>query len=161
MEVTQFTYFQQVGGFDLKPISVEFTYGLERLAMYLQGIDNVYELDWNGEIRYGDVHHSAEVEYSRHNFELADVAMLFQLFDMYEAESDRLSAAGLVQPAYDYCLKCSHVFNLLDARKAISVTERTRFIGRVRKLARASAHLYVKKREEMGHPLLGHWEVNL
>jgi glycyl-tRNA synthetase alpha chain len=161
MEVTQFTYFQQVGGFDLKPISVEFTYGLERLAMYLQGIDNVYELDWNGEIRYGDVHHKAEVEYSRHNFELADVSMLFTLFDMYEAESQRLSEAGLVLPSYDYCLKCSHAFNLLEARKAISVAERTRFIGRVRRLARTAAGLYLKQREEMDHPLAGSWEVNL
>jgi glycyl-tRNA synthetase alpha chain len=161
MEVTQFTYFQQVGGFDLKPISVEFTYGLERLTMYLQGIDNVYELDWNGEIRYGDVHHQGEVEYSRHNFELADVPMLFNLFDMYEHEASRLSEQGLVLPAYDYCLKCSHVFNLLEARRAISVPERTRFIGRVRKLARESATQYLHQREEMGHPLLGRWEVSL
>ncbi|MDR1545378.1 MAG: glycine--tRNA ligase subunit alpha [Deltaproteobacteria bacterium] len=161
MEVTQFTYFQQVGGFDLKPISVEFTYGVERLAMYLQGVDNVYELDWNGEIRYGDVHHAGEVEYSKHNFELADVPMLFGLFDMYEAESQRLSAEGLVLPSYDYCLKCSHTFNLLDARRAISVAERTRFIGRVRKLARNAAALFVKQREDMGHPLLGRWEVSL
>ncbi|MDR1083651.1 MAG: glycine--tRNA ligase subunit alpha [Deltaproteobacteria bacterium] len=161
MEVTQFTYFQQVGGFDLTPVSVEFTYGLERLAMYLQGIDNVYELDWNGEIRYGDVHHQGEVEYSRHNFELADVSMLFSLFDMYEAESRRLSEAGLVLPAYDYCLKCSHTFNLLEARKAISVAERTRFITRVRHLARTVAAGYIRQREEMGHPLLGRWEVNL
>jgi glycyl-tRNA synthetase alpha chain len=161
MEVTQFTYFQQVGGFDLKPISVEFTYGLERLAMYLQGIDNVYELDWNGEIRYGDVHHQGEVEYSRFNFELADVPMLFNLFDMFEHEAARLSDEGLVLPAYDYCLKCSHVFNLLDARRAISVPERTRFIGRVRKLARESCGQYVRQREELGHPLLGNWEVSL
>jgi glycyl-tRNA synthetase alpha chain len=161
MEVTQFTYFQQVGGFELKPISVEFTYGLERLAMYLQGVDNVYELDWNGEIRYGDVHHQGEVEYSRFNFELADVPMLFNLFDMYEHEAARLSDEGLVLPAYDYCLKCSHVFNLLDARGAISVPERTRFIGRVRKLARESSAQYVRQREEMGHPLLGAWETSL
>jgi glycyl-tRNA synthetase alpha chain len=161
MEVTQFTYFQQVGGFDLKPISVEFTYGLERLAMYLQGIDNVYELDWNGDVRYGDVHHQGEVEYSRFNFELADVPMLFNLFDMYEHEAARLSDEGLVLPAYDYCLKCSHVFNLLDARRAISVPERTRFIGRVRKLAKGSCAQYLKQREEMGHPLLGNWEVSL
>jgi glycyl-tRNA synthetase alpha chain len=161
MEVTQFTYFQQVGGFDLKPISVEFTYGVERLAMYLQGVDNVFDLDWNGEIRYGDVHHQDEVEYSRHNFELADVNALFALFDAYEAESDRLAQAGLVRPAYDYCLKCSHAFNLLDARKAISVAERTSFIGRVRRLARAVAIEHVKQREAMGHPLMGRWEVSL
>jgi glycyl-tRNA synthetase alpha chain len=161
MEVTQFTYFQQVGGFDLKPISVEFTYGIERLAMYLQGIDNVYDLNWNEKVRYGDVHHQGEVEYSKHNFEYADVKMLFQLFDMYEAESTRLAELGLVLPSYDYCLKCSHTFNLLDARRAISVAERTRFIGRVRKLARSVAALYVKQREDLGHPLMGRWEVNL
>ncbi|MDR2140562.1 MAG: glycine--tRNA ligase subunit alpha [Deltaproteobacteria bacterium] len=161
MEVTQFTYFQQVGGFDLKPISVEYTYGVERLAMYLQGVDNVFDLDWNGEIRYGDVHHEDEVEYSKHNFELADVTALFTLFDMYEAEANRLSEAGLVLPAYDYCLKCSHTFNLLDARKAISVAERTRFIGRVRRLARAAATEHLKQRERLGHPLLGRWEVSL
>jgi glycyl-tRNA synthetase alpha chain len=161
MEVTQFTYFQQVGGFDLRPVSVEFTYGLERLAMYLQGVDNVYDLDWNGELRYGDVHRQGEVEYSRHNFELADTGMLFRLFDMYENEASRLSAAGLVLPAYDYCLKCSHAFNLLDARRAISVPERARFIGRVRKLARESCAQYVKQREELGHPLLGCWEAPL
>lgn len=161
MEVTQFTYFQQVGGVDLCPISVEYTYGVERLAMYLQGIDNVYDLDWNGHVRYGDVFHQAEVEYSVHNFEKADVAMLFKLFDMYEAEGQRLAAAGLVLPSYDYCLKCSHAFNLLDARGAISVAERTRFIGRVRNLAREAAKLYVAQREAMGHPLMGRWEVNL
>ncbi|MDR1609098.1 MAG: glycine--tRNA ligase subunit alpha [Deltaproteobacteria bacterium] len=161
MEVTQFTYFQQVGGFDLKPISVEYTYGVERLAMYLQGVDNVFDLDWNGEIRYGDVHHQAEVEYSKHNFELADVPTLFTLFDLYEAESARLSEAGLVLPAYDYCLKCSHAFNLLDARKAISVAERVRFIGRVRRLARNVAGDYIQQRESLGHPLKGCWEVPL
>ncbi|MDR1677168.1 MAG: glycine--tRNA ligase subunit alpha [Deltaproteobacteria bacterium] len=161
MEVTQFTYFQQVGGFDLKPISVEYTYGIERLAMYLQGIDNVYDLNWNNQIRYGDVHHMGEVEYSKFNFELADVPMLFSLFDMYEAESAKLAEVGLVLPSYDYCLKCSHAFNLLDARGAISVAERTRFIGRVRKLARNVAALYVGQREQLGHPLMGRWEVNL
>ncbi|MDR3204900.1 MAG: glycine--tRNA ligase subunit alpha [Deltaproteobacteria bacterium] len=161
MEVTQFTYFQQVGGFDLKPISVEFTYGVERLAMYLQGVDNVYDLNWNNKIRYGDVHHQGEVEYSKFNFDLADTKMLFKLFDMYEVESIRLSEAGLVLPSYDYCLKCSHTFNLLDARRAVSVTERTSFIGRVRKLARNAATLYVQQRQDMGHPLLGNWEVSL
>jgi glycyl-tRNA synthetase alpha chain len=161
MEVTQFTYFQQVGGFDLAPVSVEYTYGLERLAMYLQGVDNVYDLDFNGHIRYGDVFHRAEVEYSKHNFEFADVAMLFRLFDMYEAEAQKLQAQGLVLPAYDYCLKCSHTFNLLDARGAISVAERTRFIGRVRNLAREAAKLHVEQREAMGHPLMGRWEGSL
>ena len=161
MEVTQFTYFQQVGGFDLTPISVEYTYCLERLAMYLQGVDNVYDLDWNGHIRYGDVHHQGEVEYSRHNFEYADVPMLFGLFDTYEGEARRLAEIGLVLPAYDYCLKCSHTFNLLEARGAISVTERTRFIGRVRALARETARLYVEQRQALGQPLMGRWEVAL
>jgi glycyl-tRNA synthetase alpha chain len=161
MVVTQFSYFQQVGGFELKPVSVEFTYGLERLAMYLQGVDNVYELDWNGAIRYGDVHHQGEVEYSRYNFEEASVPMLFSLFDMHEAESSRLLEAGLVLPGYDHCLKCSHTFNLLDARGAISVPERTRFIGRVRRLAREAAQGFARQREAMGHPLLGRWEDNL
>jgi glycyl-tRNA synthetase alpha chain len=161
MEVTQFTYFQQVGGFDLAPISVEYTYGIERLAMYLQGVDNVYDLDWNGHIRYGDVHHQGEVEYSRHNFEHADVPMLFRLFDTYEGESRRLAELGLVLPSYDYCLKCSHTFNLLEARGAISVAERTRFIGRVRNLARETARLYVEQRQAMGYPLMGRWENGL
>jgi len=161
MEVTQFTYFQQIGGFDLTPISVEYTYGLERLAMYLQGVDNVYDLDWNGYLRYGDVHHQGEVEYSKHNFEHADVPMLFRLFDAYEGESRRLAELGLVLPAYDYCLKCSHAFNLLEARSAISVAERTRFIGRVRGLAREAARLYVDQRQTLGHPLLGRWENGL
>ncbi|MCL1889991.1 MAG: glycine--tRNA ligase subunit alpha [Desulfovibrionaceae bacterium] len=161
MEVTQFTYFQQIGGFDLVPVSVEYTYGIERLAMYLQGVDNVYDLDWNGHIRYGDVHHQGEVEYSRHNFEYADVSMLFRLFDAYEGESRRLAEIGLVLPAYDYCLKCSHSFNLLDARGAISVAERTSFIGRVRNLARETARLYVEQREALGHPLMGRWEGGL
>jgi glycyl-tRNA synthetase alpha chain len=161
MEVTQFTYFQQVGGFDLSPISVEYTYGIERLAMYLQGVDNVYDLDWNGHIRYGDVHHQGEVEYSKHNFEHADVPMLFKLFDTYEDESRRLAELGLVLPAYDYCLKCSHTFNLLEARGAISVAERTRFIGRVRALARETARLYVEQRQALGHPLMGRWENGL
>lgn len=161
MEVTQFTYFQQVGGFDLAPISVEYTYGLERLAMYLQGVDNVYDLDWNGHLRYGDVHHQGEVEYSKHNFEHADVPMLFSLFDTYEGESRRLAELGLTLPAYDYCLKCSHTFNLLEARSAISVAERTRFIGRVRGLAREVARLYVEQRQALGHPLMGRWENGL
>jgi len=159
MEVTQFTYFQQVGGFDLSPISVEYTYGIERLAMYLQGVDNVYELDWNGHVRYGDVFHQAEVEYSRHNFEHADVPMLFFLFDAYEGESRRLAELGLVLPSYDYCLKCSHAFNLLEARGAISVAERTRFIGRVRALARETARLYLEQRQAMGHPLMSRRET--
>jgi glycyl-tRNA synthetase alpha chain len=157
MEVTQFTYFQQVGGIDLAPISVELTYGLERIAMYLQEVDNVYDLAWNHQIRYGDVHHQGEVEFSKYNFETADVDMLFKSFDMAEHESNRQIREGLVLPAYDYCLKCSHLFNLLEARGAISVTERTRFIGRVRNLAREVAQAYTAQRAEMGHPLMGRW----
>ena len=154
MEITQFTYFQQAGGFDLNPISVELTYGLERIAMYLQQVDNVYNLAWNSSIKYGDVHHRGEVEYSTYNFEKADVAMLFSLFNMYEQEAKNMIREGLVLPAYDYCLKCSHTFNLLEARGSISVTERTGYIARVRELAKGCAATYVTQREEMGHPLL-------
>ncbi len=154
MEITQFTYFQQAGGIDLHPVSVELTYGPERIAMYLQGVDNVYDLQWTTGVTYGDVHHRGEVEHSIYNFEQADVDMLFRLFSMYEAESSRIVALGLVLPAYDYCLKCSHTFNLLNARGAISVAERNSLIGRVRNLARLCAEGYLKQREEMGFPLL-------
>ena len=154
MEVTQFTYFQMAGSLELHPISVELTYGLERIAMYLQKVDNVYDLKWNDDIRYGEVAHQQEVEQSTYNFEVADVDMLFKRFNMYEAESKRTIAMGLVLPAYDLCLKCSHTFNLLDARGAVSVAERTGYIGRVRNLARACAEGYVKQREEMGFPLI-------
>lgn len=154
MEITQFTYFQQVGGIDLNPVCIEITYGIERIAMYLQGIDNVYDLEWAHGIKYGDVHHRGEWEFSTYNFETADIEMLRKLFDMYEAESIRTAEKDLVLPAYDYCLKCSHVFNLLDARGAISVAERTNYIARVRNLAKLSAEGYVKQREKMGFPLL-------
>jgi glycyl-tRNA synthetase alpha chain len=143
MEITQFTYFQQVGGIDLHPISVELTYGLERISMYLQGIDNLFELQWNDKVKYQDIHFQTEVEFCKYNFEQADVSMLFKLFDMYETEAKRLLEMGLILPAYDYCLKCSHSFNLLDARGALSVTERTRFIARVRTLARGCAKGYL------------------
>ncbi len=156
MEITQFTYFQQAGSIELAPISVELTYGLERITMYLQGVDNVYDLKWNQNTPYGAVHHQQEVEQSTYNFEVADVSMLLALFNHYEAESQRISAAGLVLPAYEYCLKCSHTFNLLDARGAISVTERTGYIGRIRNLARTCAEAYLKQREQMGFPLLAH-----
>jgi len=154
MEITQFTYFQQVGGIDLKPVSVEITYGIERIAMYLQQCDSVYDIEWGNGVRYRDIHHKSEVEFSRYNFEEADIEMLFTLFDTYERESRRLSERGLVLPAYDYCLKCSHTFNMLDARKAISVTERVGYIGRVRNLARLCAEGYVVQREAMEFPLL-------
>ena len=154
MEITQFTYFQQAASIELDPVSVEITYGLERIAMYLQGVDNVFNLKWNEAITYGDLHHQAEVEHSTYNFEQADVKMLLALFDMYEAECQRVVAASLVLPAYEYCLKCSHAFNLLDARGAISVTERTGYIARVRNLARACGEAYLEQRKAMGFPLL-------
>ena len=154
MEITQFTYFQQAGSIDLNPVSVELTYGPERIAMYIQGVSSVYDLEWTKGIKYGDVHHRGEVEHSTYNFELADVDMLFRLFDMYEAEALRIIGHHLVLPAYDYCLKCSHAFNLLNARGAISVAERSSLIGRVRQLARLCAEGYLKQREEMGFPLL-------
>jgi glycyl-tRNA synthetase alpha chain len=154
MEITQFTYFQQAGSIDLHPVSVELTYGPERIAMYIQGVESVYDLEWTKGVKYGDVHHRGEVEHSVYNFEQADVNMLFRLFDMYEAECQRIIGLGLVLPAYDYCLKCSHTFNLLNARGAISVAERASLIGRVRTLARLCAEGYLKQREEMGFPLL-------
>ena len=154
MEITQFTYFQQVGSIDVKPVSVEITYGLERLAMYIQGVENVYDLTWVEGVSYGDVFHRNEVEQSHYNFELADTALLFHLFDLYEKEAVRVLEAGFVLPAYDYVLKCSHTFNLLDARGAISVSERTAFIGRVRNMARLCAQGYLEQREALGYPLL-------
>jgi glycyl-tRNA synthetase alpha chain len=148
MEVTQFTYFQQVGGFDCRPVPAEITYGIERLAMYIQGVDSVFDLTWvvgpDGETyTYGDVFKRNEYEYSRHNFEIADTDMLYRLFDTYEAECRRILEAGTPLPAYDYVLKCSHAFNLLDARGAIAVAERVSFIGRVRALAKACCEAYV------------------
>jgi len=154
MEITQFTYFQQVGSIDLDPVSVELTYGLERITMYLQNVDNVYDLQWNDTVKYGHVHLETEKQFSKYNFEVSDKGRLFQWFDMYEAEAKALLEQDLILPAYDYTLKCSHAFNLLDARGAISVTERTGFIGRVRKLSRLCAEGYVRQREELGHPLL-------
>jgi glycyl-tRNA synthetase alpha chain len=160
MEITQFTYFQQAGGIDLKPVSGELTYGAERICMYLQGVDNVFDLQWNSEMKYGDIHLMTEQQHSKYNFESADVSMFQKLFDMYEAESLRLVEEGLVLPAYDYCLKCSHAFNMLDARGAISVAERTGFIGRVRNLARRCAEGYLADREALGFPLLKGEPVN-
>lgn len=154
MEITQFTYFQQVGGQDVKPVSVEITYGLERLAMYIQGVENVYGIAWTDDVTYGDVFHQNEFEQSSYAFDLSDEKLLFDLFDKYEAEAVRVIEAGYVHPAHDYVLKCSHTFNLLDARGAISVSQRTAFIGRVRKLARLCAEAYLAQREELGYPLL-------
>jgi glycyl-tRNA synthetase alpha chain len=154
MEITQFTYFQQAGSLDLLPITVEITYGLERIAMYLQKVENVYHLAWNDNVSYGEIFHQAEVEFSTFNFEEANVEALVGFFNTYESEANKLVEKGLILPAYDYCLKCSHTFNLLDARKAISVAERTRYIGRIRNIARQVAMKYTEQRKEMGYPLL-------
>ena len=154
MEITQFTYFQMAGSIELKPIPVELTYGLERIAMYLQRVDSVFDLQWTEDVTYGQVHHRQEVEQSTYNFEKADVSALFDMFAKYEAEAKKQIKQGLVLPTYEYCLKCSHTFNLLDARGAISVTERTGYIGRIRNLARLSAEGYLQQREDMGFPLL-------
>jgi len=154
MEVTQFTYFQQVGGIDLKPVSVELTYGIERIAMYLQNVDSIYDIEWTKGIKYGEVHKQDEIEFSRFNFDESNVELLLSQFDSCEKEAKRLNAAGLVMPSYEYCLKCSHTFNLLDARGVISVTERTKYIARVRHLAKICAEAFSKQREEMGYPLL-------
>jgi glycyl-tRNA synthetase alpha chain len=161
MEITQFTYFQEVGGITLDPISVELTYGIERLALYLQGVDSVYDLAWGGGLRYGEVFHTAEVQFSHYNFERVDAEQSRLLFDRYEQEAKALLAAdegrgALVLPAYDVCLKLSHLFNLLDARGAMSVTERARYIGRVRAVARQCAQQYVALRTAEGFPLLAH-----
>ena len=156
-EVTQFTYFQQMGSIDLDPICAEITYGLERIALYLQDVDDFFDIRWNEHVNYGDVHRQSEVEYSTYNFEHADVDMLFELFSTYEKETHACLDAGLVLPATDHVLKCSHTFNMLDARGVISVTERVSYIERVRRLAQRIARAYVKQREEMEHPLLGKW----
>jgi len=153
MEVTQFTYFQEVGGLVCKPVLGEITYGLERLAMYLQGKASVFELEWAPGVSYGDVYHQNEVEQSRYNFELSNSDMLFRHFGEYEAEAKRLIEAQCVLPAYEMVMKCSHAFNLLDARGAISVTERAAYIGRVRALARAVAQAYYDSRERLGFPM--------
>jgi len=158
MEVTQFTYFQQVGGLDCRPVTGEITYGIERIAMYLQGVESVYDLVWTngpqGPVTYGDVFLQNEVEQSAYNFEHADVDFHFALFDQCEKESNKLIEAGLPLPAYEQVLKASHAFNLLDARHAISVTERQRYILRVRALARAVAQSYYEARERLGFPML-------
>ena len=154
MEITQFTYFQEIGGIPLNPITGEITYGTERIAMYLQQVDNVYDLTWTDGVGYGDVHHRSEVEFSRYNFEEGDVPMLMATFQAFEGECKRLLDNNLTLPAYDYCIKTSHMFNLLDARGAISVTERTAYIARVRALARRCAESYLADREAMGHPLI-------
>jgi len=158
MEISQFTYFQQVGGLECKPVSGEITYGLERLAMYLQGVENMYQLTWTdgplGRVTYGDVYHQNEVEQSKYNFEQANTAELFKWFDVCEKDCTRLLEQNLPLPAYEQVLKASHTFNLLDARRAISVTERQRYILRVRALARGVAQAYYNAREALGFPML-------
>jgi glycyl-tRNA synthetase alpha chain len=154
MEVTQFTYFQEVGSLECKPVLGEITYGLERLAMYLQGVENVFDLVWAPGVTYGDVYHQNEVEQSRYNFEESDPQWLLGLFDGFEREAKRLLERGLTLPGYEMVMKCSHTFNLLDARGAISTTERAGYIARVRALARAAAQAYYESRERLGFPML-------
>ena len=154
MEITQFTYFQQCGGIDCRPVSIELTYGLERLTMYLQEVDAIAKIQWNDQLTYGDIYMQAEIENSTYNFEASDPELLFQRFELYQKEAEQLMDRGLVLPSYDYVLKCSHTFNLLDARGVISVTERTRYIRQVRALARRVAQLYLEQREALGFPLL-------
>ncbi|MFS0786288.1 glycine--tRNA ligase subunit alpha [Shouchella sp. 1P09AA] len=160
MEITQFTYFQQVGGMEASPVSAEITYGIERLATYIQEKENVFDLEWVDGFTYGDIFLQPEFEHSTYTFEVSDSDMLFNLFNTYEKEATRALERNLVFPSYDYILKCSHVFNLLDARGAISVTERTGYIGRVRTLARKAAKQYYEEREKLGFPMLKKKEVN-
>jgi len=160
MEVTQFTYFQQAGSLELYPVTVEITYGLERLAMYLQKKESVYDIQWNRDVTYGQIFLQAEREFSAFNFEEANVPDLMTNFNNWERDALRLIEKGLILPAYDHCLKCSHTFNLLDARKAISVAERTRYIGRIRNIARQVAQSYVAQREAMGYPLLAERQID-
>ncbi|NEQ99350.1 MAG: glycine--tRNA ligase subunit alpha, partial [Cyanothece sp. SIO2G6] len=154
MEVTQFTYFQQCGGLDCRPVSIEITYGLERLTMYLQEVDSIFEIKWNDTTTYGDIFIQGEIENSAFNFEASEPDVLFSLFETYQQQATRLMEKKLVLPAYDHVLKCSHTFNLLDARGVISVTERTRYIRRISGLARQVAQLYYDQREAAGFPLL-------
>ncbi len=154
MEITQFTYFQQVGGVEVKPVALELTYGLERIAMYLQNKESVFDIMWNNELKYGEIFLQNEIEQSKYNFEVSDSKALFTMFDLYQKEVDNCVNAKLVLPAYDYVLKSSHTFNLLDARGAISVTERTGYISRVRALACRCAAAYREQREKLGFPLM-------
>ena len=154
LEITQYTYFQQVGGIQCDPVCVEYTYGLERIAMAVQGKDNLFDLEWGNGVTYGELRKREEFEFSTYNFEAANVELQRRLFDDYEKECERMLDLGLIIPAYDFVMKCSHTFNLLDARRAISVSERTAIIGRVRRLARRVAEAYCAQREEMGFPLI-------
>ena len=154
LEITQYTYFQQAGGIDLDPVCVEITYGLERIIMFVQGVRSIPEIGWMGDLSYGDIHFQDEVDYCTYNFDYADVELLSQMYNMFEKEARNALAQGLVLPAHDYVLKCSHTFNVLDARGAIGVTERARFFARMRELSRQVAEAYLKQRESMGFPLL-------
>lgn len=154
MEITQFTYFQQVGGLEIRPVALELTYGLERIAMYLQNVDSVYDVMWNKDLKYGEIYLQNEIEQSKYNFEVSSADKLFKLFDIYQEEVENCIENELVLPAYDYVLKCSHSFNLLDARGVISKDERINYINRVRKMAAMVAKLYVEQREKLGFPLL-------
>ncbi|ANZ58138.1 glycine--tRNA ligase subunit alpha [Fructilactobacillus lindneri] len=154
MEVTQFTYFQVVGGIQMNPVAVEITYGMERLASYIQDVNNVFDLEWSNGVKYGDIFKEPEYEHSKYSFEESDQEMLHKLFDAYEKEAQRLIKEGLVHPAYDYVLKCSHTFNLLDARGAVSVTERAGYLSRIRKMAHGIAQAFVKERQKLGFPLI-------
>ena len=154
MEITQFTYFQQVGGLEIKPVALELTYGLERIAMYIQNVNSVYDVMWNQTLKYGELYHQNEVEQSKYNFEYSNSERLFKMFDIFEQEVLSCCEAQIVLPAYDYVLKCSHTFNLLDARGVISKDERINYINRVRRMAAMVAKLYVEQREKMGFPLI-------
>ena len=154
MEITQFTYFQQVGSINCDLESAELTYGLERIAMYLQDVDNIFDIKWNKDITYGEIFNMAEYEHSVYSFEKANIETLKELFNIYESQANEILEEKLILPSYDYVLKCSHTFNVLDARGAISVSERTNYISRVRNLARIVASSYLEKRKEMGFPLL-------
>jgi glycyl-tRNA synthetase alpha chain len=161
MEVTQFTYFQQCGGIDCRPVSIEITYGLERLCMYLQDVDSIAKIMWNDTLSYADIYLQSEIEQSTYNFEASNPELLFTLFNLYQQEAEQLIAKELVMPSLDYVLKCSHTFNMLDARGVISVTERTRYITKVRNLARQVAHLYLAQREQLGFPLMAQSPVSV
>lgn len=154
MEITQFTYFQQVGGLEVRPVAVEVTYGLERLSSYIQDVNSVFELEWADGVKYGDIFKEPEFEHSKYSFEESNQEMLFELFDTYEKEAKKQIGNGLVHPAYDYILKCSHTFNLLDARGAVSVTERAGYLSRIRNMARLVARAFVAERKKLGYPLI-------
>lgn len=154
MEITQFTYFQQVGGLEVRPVAVEVTYGLERLSSYIQDVNSVFELEWADGVKYGDIFKEPEFEHSKYSFEESNQEMLFELFDTYEKEAKKQIENGLVHPAYDYILKCSHTFNLLDAHGAVSVTERAGYLSRIRNMARMVARAFVAERKKLGYPLI-------